>query len=63
MAHSETFGVNANAYIRHIDEARHLWQVEETVEHSAYDDDLTNDEYCIIYGYALKRYHEIEAGA
>lgn len=62
MAHSETFGANVNAYIRQIDEAKALWEVDSIVEHSAYDDDLTNDEYCTIYGYALNKYRAIEAG-
>lgn len=35
------------------------WELDELIERSAYNDNLTNAEYCELYRLALERYHEI----
>lgn len=35
------------------------WELDEFIERSAYNEDLTNAEYCELYKLALERYHEI----
>lgn len=62
MAHSATFSARANFYLTKIDDAKTQRQLDDVVENSSYDEALTNDEYCTIYGYALNKYRAIEAG-
>lgn len=35
------------------------WELDELIERSAYNDGMTNEEYCELYRLALEKYHEI----
>lgn len=59
MTHSATFGAKAWAYIRRIDSATHAWELDEIAEHSAWDTEITPEEYLTIYKSAQAKYWHI----
>ena len=52
-------GETMNEYLDRIKSAQHDYTLDEIVEQAAYDDSLTNEEYCTIYQAWLDRYHEL----
>ncbi len=52
-------GETMNEYLDRIKSAQHDYTLDEIVEQAAYDDSLTNAEYCTIYQAGLDRYHEL----
>ena len=43
-------------WIKKVDAAQTLNELDEIVEHAAWDDSISHDEYCFIYNHALQIY-------
>lgn len=52
-------GETMEKYLERIKSAQHDYTLDEIVEQAAYDDSLTNAEYCTIYQAGLDKYHEL----
>ncbi len=48
-----------NEWIEKINNAQTLNEIDEIIEHAAWDDNITHDEYCLVYLHALQIYRRL----
>lgn len=42
-------------WVKRIEATESIWEMDELIEEMAYDENITNDEYCQLYGMALDK--------